>query len=731
MAKRRSKRSKKKPAEAAPSNPGAGVSPVGRPSTAGGAATKKATEPKGQPGESSSRIGEDASATEGPRGWSAFFIAVFAGVLLGLSQPLVTPWTGQDPVLPGESGLLAFVGFVPLFVLVREAKPGRAYWLAFTTVFVQMWIILYWIIIAMTVFGRIPALLSMVALSALAAAIAFGVAAPFAVAHVICRHFRLPYWVMAPVAVTGLELIRNNGPFGGFPWGNVGNSLATVPLFLQGASLFGVYGLVFCIVLVNAALAECWVAFRKGALRFDLPARVACATVILLVGWGAFRLATAPDATAPTVKVALLQPNIEKGIKNEEYQNRRQILERFHTLQQAALEEGAEIVVWPEASLPTNVRTTSKSLKNKDVIKRQRRTRSVRRRGKKDRPAIEKKQEPPPLVPPAGIIGGTASFPVVGPDGKKTYKHYNSAFATTKDLKIVGRFDKAHLVPFGEYIPWPLTGIVSHFVAITSEAGDGLHPVALDVNGRTIKVAATICYEGAFPEISRALANEGAELMFNVTNDSWYGISSMAHQHMALYALRAVENNRAVARVANTGISGWVDSRGRIYDATPMYETTKVVADVPVVSGTTVYRLLGEWIAYPCMLLSLLLWFWAISRPGTRPRKAIEQAIAGICALAIAVALLPLYGEHESIMTMRTVVVIGALLVGLGAWSGRRWGRRAQMIVGVVAVVLVAPFVVGGEPGALPFALFFAACGIVARYRTGEYSAASPVEDGL
>lgn len=717
MAKRRSQRSKKKPS--------------GSPSAGGRALAQAAPEEKAEhPGDSSSTSGEDAEPKTEPRGWTAFFIAVFAGVLLGLSQPLVTPWTGQEPVLPGESGLLAFVGFAPLFVLVREAKPGRAYWLAFTTVFVQMWIILYWIIIAMTVFGKIPVVLSMVALSALAAAIAFGVAAPFAVAHVICRHFGLPYWVMAPVAVTGLELIRNNGPFGGFPWGNVGNSLATVPLFLQGASLFGVYGLVLCVVLVNAALAECWVAYRKGALRFDAPPRVALSVIILLVGWGALRLATAPDADAPTVKVALLQPNIEKGIKNEEYQNRRQILERFHTLQQAALEEGAEIVVWPEASLPTNVRTTAKTLKNKDVIKRPRRTRARKGRAK----AAKKLDDnvPPPLVPPAGIIGGTASFTVEGPDGKKRYKHFNSAFATTKDLKIVGRFDKAHLVPFGEYIPWPLTGIVSHFVAISSEAGAGLHPVDLDVNGRMIKVAATICYEGAFPEISRDLANEGAELMFNVTNDSWYGISSMAHQHMALYALRAVETNRAVARVANTGISAWVDSRGRIHDATPMYETTKVVADVPVVSGTTLYCLLGEWVAYPCMLLSLALWFWAISRPGKRPRKRLEQGVAGICAVAIVAALLPLYGTHESIMTMRTVVVIGALLVGLGAWSGRRWGRRAQMIVGGVAVVLVAPFVVlDGALQALPFAAFFAACGLFAHRRPAEYVAPARVKDGL
>ena len=300
----------------------------------------------------------------------------------------------------------------------------------------------------------------------------------------------------------------------------------------------------------------------------------------------------------------------------------------------------------------------------------------------------------------------------------------------TKDLKIVGRFDKSHLVPFGEYIPWPVAGIVSQFVGTTSEPGDGLHPIALDVNGRTISVATTICYEGAFPEITRDLANEGAEVMFNVTNDAWYGISSMAHQHLALYSLRAIESGRAIARVANTGISAWIDSRGRVHDATPMYETTSVVADVPLVTGTTPFRVLGEWVAMPSMLVILLLWFIAITKPGRRPRAPLELGVAAIAFAQVGIAMLPIYAPSEKMMTIRTLVVIAGLLVGLGAYSGRPWGRRAQQIVGVVAAVLLTPGVVLGAPVALAFELFFVGAGIFARRRPDEYRASVDGEQG-
>lgn len=639
--------------------------------------------------------------------WSKRLLWVLlGGLFFGFSQPFVLAPLGEQPVDPtGLTGLLAFFAFVPALVLMKGGGPKRGYWLGFFTLWPGYTIVLYWVVVAMTVFGRIPLVPSAMALLLLSGAASFYIAAAFGVTRILVQTFGWPQWIAFPVCLGAAYLLLNYGPVGGFPWGAPGYAFTGLPILLQGASLFGVYGLTVCIALVNAALAEVVVARRARRPLPRRPLAAAGGVIALLLAWGGFRLATEPT-DLPTVKVGMLQGNIEQGIKNKSRQNARFIHEKYHRLQAEALERGAEIIVWPEAALPNYVRVEWDTLMNAGVV-----------------PGASAP------VPPAGVVGAVAIEPYKDEEtGQKRYHRYNSAVVTGPGLEVLGRFDKAHLVPFGEYVPWPLNRMLRQLVPGGTSPGVGLKPIEVPVGDRRIPVAATICYEGIFPEITRHFANDGAALMVNVTNDAWYGVSSAAIQHLRMYSMRAVESGRAVARAANTGITAWVDTRGRLHDMTRMYTDAAVVADVPLSDEVTPYRALGEWVALPCLLVTLGAWFFALLGRGfvRRERHPLEWAvgIAGVTLAAVAAGwyfVAPGVMGDEGAANRATVGAIGALLVGLGALSGRPWGRKAQLWVGSLAFVLCGLGVAFGAVIALPFALLGALLVGLAWRRKGAY----------
>jgi hypothetical protein len=216
--------------------------------------------------------------------------------------------------------------------------------------------------------------------------------------------------------------------------------------------------------------------------------------------------------------------------------------------------------------------------------------------------------------------------------------------------------------------------------------------------------------------------------MFNVTNDAWYGVSSAAIQHLSMYAARAAESGRAVARVANTGITAWVDTRGRMHGLTPVYEEALVVADIPLNDETTPFMALGEWVALPATLFTLFAWFYALlgARPWRRERHLVERAV-GVFGVLVAFGSVAAYTTSdaygdEAAATQALFGTIAGLLVGIGALSARPWGRKAQMWVGGVALVTctLGAFI-GDAYGALAIAAVGAAIGGLAYRRRDEY----------
>ena len=169
----------------------------------------------------------------------------------------------------------------------------------------------------------------------------------------------------------------------------------------------------------------------------------------------------------------------------------------------------------------------------------------------------------------------------------------NSAFLLSPQGSIVGRYDKVHLVPYGEYVPLrKMFPFISKLVVGVGDfrSGEGYNPLTMDGH----KLGVLICYEGIFPEASRAYKRMGADLLVNITNDAWFGRTSAPYQHLSMTVFRAVENRLYIARSANTGISAIIDPTGRIVAQTELFERTALRNTIRFINNKTFYSVYGD-----------------------------------------------------------------------------------------------------------------------------------------
>jgi apolipoprotein N-acyltransferase len=185
----------------------------------------------------------------------------------------------------------------------------------------------------------------------------------------------------------------------------------------------------------------------------------------------------------------------------------------------------------------------------------------------------------------------------------------NSAMAVAPDGTIQARYDKVNLVPFGEFVPWPFTYVTNK---ISTEAGDfepGRNVVVSQLGPH--KVGTFICYETVFPTFVRQFAKQGAEVMLNISNDSWFGRTQARYQHLLIARMRAAENKRWLLRVTNNGVTAAIDPAGRVRRSAEEYQ--EVVARMPFGYATqqTLYTRWGDWFVAVCaglVLLGLIGW---------------------------------------------------------------------------------------------------------------------------
>lgn len=513
-----------------------------------------------------------------------YLLSIAAGILLGLSQPFVIESISDKPLdQTGLSGLLCLIGYIPFLWAARDSNPRQVFRLGWITAFVQLTIILYWIYIAVHIFGGVPGVMAAGTTVLLSAFLALFTATYFGLSKHLASKYNIPFVWLFPIALCAAEYTRNYIICGGFPWGNLGYSFATVPVLAQTASLIGVYGLLF--------LAGCFNVFGFQAIfersKSGLVYGLSLLGIMLL--FGGFRLSSDP-AVDREVRVGLIQGNIDQGIKNQAVEHAGQIMARHRNLQADALEAGAEISIWPESAYPYRVPADMRHF---------RQLRDFGNVGIVGVPVFEKSKQ---------ITEGEMP------------KFFNSAYFLGPQGQVLGRLDKSHLVPFGEYVPWPFTSIVDKIVPGLGafKPGKALDPFLLPVGEGGLEVGVTICYEGVFPEISRKFTNNGAELLVNITNDAWYGVSSAPYQHLNMYVLRSIENGRVTARSTNTGISAWISPRGFVNRQTPLYKSALVVADIPISTEYTLYQTIGDLVPQLCLIFLLLLLGFGFRKHGKR-----------------------------------------------------------------------------------------------------------------
>ncbi|MCS6897164.1 MAG: apolipoprotein N-acyltransferase, partial [Nitrospira sp.] len=405
----------------------------------------------------------------------------------------------------------------------------------------------------------------------------------------------------APCFWVSLELLRTYA-LTGLPWCLLGYSQYQTLNLIQIADHAGVYGVSFLIVLVNVALAELilWLMpFFRGFHPARLPWELLlAAAACLTVSWSysATLLAKGqPERMPSAIVVGVVQPNIDQAVKWDA-DFRDATMRRFERLT-GKLGTEVDLIVWPEAATPF-------------VLERE--------------PEYQMQVIEWASRAQAPILLGSPALRFY-PD-RRPYL-LNSAYLIGPDGTLLGRYDKHHLVPFGEYIP--LKSSVLFFLDKLVEgigdfeAGPGatllsLSPKSLrsdmSAASRPVKFGAVICYEVIFPDLVRQFTAKGAEFLINITNDGWFGPSSAPAQHFSMVVFRSIENHVAFARSANTGISGFIDPYGRIMDQTPLFTEEALKATIPLNQTRTFYSYYGDVFAYGCAIICGLLWLYSIFR---------------------------------------------------------------------------------------------------------------------
>jgi apolipoprotein N-acyltransferase len=485
--------------------------------------------------------------------------------------------------------ILAWVWLVPAFAVALRRPPREALadgWLAGTVFFL---LLLRWLDYTFQNFSAIPWPLTWLPIAALAAYC--GLYTGLVCLAIASLRDRLGQgWALAisPALWVAGEWIRG-WLMGGFPWGLLGYSQHLDLPAIQIAEIGGVYAVSLLLVAVNAALAGAWTLGWRRAV----PG-VASAALLLLVslgfGWWTMsrEFGPATDGAVRVVEIAVIQPSIEQGVK-EDSANQERTMAIYEELTRLAARPAAgkkpAVILWPETAAPIFLRGDRVLLARLEALSRE--------------------------VGAPLLVGSIDRLP--GPNGQ----FLNSAFLLG-DQGITDKYDKIRLVPFGEYVPlaW-LLGFVRQWAEFISDFAPGSRLTVFPLPGAPF--GTVICYEVISPGLFRGFVVGGASFMTNITNDAWFGRTSGPAQHLGMLPLRAVENRVAIARAANTGISAFVGPDGRVGPILPLFDRGVLAASIPLRSRTTLYTRFGDWLVYLCLALSAAAWAAASfrKRPAT------------------------------------------------------------------------------------------------------------------
>lgn len=488
-------------------------------------------------------------------------LSILSSILLILSYPNF------------DLEILAWFSIVPLFLAVSEKGLYHSFKIGFFTGLLFSLGILYWIVIAIHTYGNINLFLSFIILLLLVLYLSFYIA----LFTFITRFFQLELGIKAtllsPFIWVSLEYLRSFF-LSGFPWANLGHSQYLNLPFIQMADITGVYGLSFGIVLANSTLFLA--THQKGRRVFPLKEFIFTAIILvcfLIYGYYKIKLLDDYIKKAIPLRIGIVQPNIDQSIKwDESFQ--KETMEIYEKLSFKLTEDKPYLIIWPETATPFFFQQ-------------------------------EKRYQPIVLNIPkktgAFLLFGTPSYKIE----KGKINHYNSAFFISPQGEFLGQYDKIHLVPFGEYVPF------GDYIPLGSLGeGIGNFKPGKDIYNFSIpngKFGVVICFEIIFPDLCRKFVKEDANFLVTITNDAWFGRTSAPYQHFSIAVFRAVENRVFIARAANTGISGFIDPKGKILNKTDIFTKETITGTIGLLREKAFYTKYGDIFVWICCVIFIFI----------------------------------------------------------------------------------------------------------------------------
>lgn len=546
---------------------------------------------------------------------------------------------------PANLGPLAFLAPVPLLLLVRlEERPRRMYLAVYVTWLVATLVAISW----MAANGpMVPAWLALSFYMALYAP-AFLLASRTAV-----HRLRMPLVIAAPMVWVGLEFLRAH-LMTGFPWYFLGHTQWRWTTLIQISDLVGAYGVSFVIMACAAAVAVCVPSCAFAKLKL-LPSRegvetpppaattrlqalsvgFALTSLVAVLIYGVVRVSG--EKFEPGPRMALVQGNFPSRLGGPPIGG--ELWAMHNHLTKLGAQHQPDFVIWPESGYPWRLLTASSDITEERLD-------ALARRVSEGRISATEWRESEAFVREslrdlatqanAALLVGLST---VTADSGQGLHRYNSAAFSRPELGLVGRYDKRHLVIFGEYVPlrhvFPFLQAFSPYTDGTSnDPGEG----PKTFRHANVSISPLICYEDTVPHLVRGVVaraesgkGEGVDVLVNVTNDGWFYESAEQEQHLATSLFRAVETRTPLVRAANTGVSAVINGGGRLVEPTsfvdekgkPLKMTrgfgrlTKdtngvLVADIPLDPRRSLYVRFGDWFAGLCAAATLFCLGWTV-----------------------------------------------------------------------------------------------------------------------
>jgi apolipoprotein N-acyltransferase len=517
-------------------------------------------------------------------GWKRAFIALAAGALSTLAMAPFNAWPVLFVTFPAAVWLIDGAGAARLRGVPAAALTGWCFGLGY---FVPG---LYWIGNAFLVDASTFAWLIPFAVLGLPAYLALFTAFGFALARLIWTADASRVLALA-VCLTLSEWLRGQ-VLTGFPWNAFGYALSEPLALAQTASLIGLWGMTFLAIAIFASPAALIDGPARGRKLWIAPA-AAVALLVAMGIFGAVRLSLHPTRMVAGVKLRIMQPDLQQDVKFN-YGAKAEVMRKYLALSDRAAGpqstgvRDVSILIWPESAFPFFLTREPDAL-----------------------------AQIADLLPKGTVlITGSVRAPDMAPPGVRITRAYNSIYVIDHDGSVLSVYDKLHLVPFGEYLPFQDWMERLGFEQLTRVQGGfipGTVRRALHMPNAP-PVLPLICYEAIFPS-SVAMKDDRPGWIINVTNDGWFGLSTGPYQHLQQAQMRAIEQGLPIVRAANTGISAVIDPAGRIVARLGLGIEGVLDAGLPQAGAPTIYARTGD---LPVVTIAAVALLFVIRRRFTK-----------------------------------------------------------------------------------------------------------------